>query len=287
MAVGIEAGLERLRQIAPLGADPRNQQRHGADRFTNPGQLVGIGGASHQHQVAFAIPRLGRRRDAQVQRRLRGMRLQPAAARVAGAAQQGHAASRVAQERANALLAKIGIDRHRIRVVALENLLGVQLGRGADVAALGVENDRHLRPALLNEGDDAGQLILRPLGGEVGRLGLEGADQIGGGFGDGAAKVTQAGGRFTEGGWQAAANRVQAHANERTAVRPSLVEAVMECGGDAHTTNYSWALRPRIARDALGPREPARTRGAKWAFGGGIRHTRRGWLAGSWVYDEP
>ena len=48
----------------------------------------------------------------------------------------------------------VGRDGGAVRAEALEGFERVVLGRGADVAALGVENDRDARMRLVNVGDE-------------------------------------------------------------------------------------------------------------------------------------
>ena len=59
---------------------------------------------------------------------------------------QEHAATVVViQKRLRGILAHVGIQRHRIGAEALERLAGVLLRGAADVAALGVQDHRHIR----------------------------------------------------------------------------------------------------------------------------------------------
>jgi hypothetical protein len=71
------------------------------------------------------------------------LRLQVAAAGVAGAAQQDQALAVVAQVGLDRVEAHEGRQRHRVGLVALEGLARVLLGGAADVAALGVQDHRH------------------------------------------------------------------------------------------------------------------------------------------------
>ena len=72
--------------------------------------------------------------------------------------------------------------------VALEQLTGVELGGRADVAALGVEDDRDVRVVALDVGAHRLQRRFGPLRREVGDLWLVGADEVGRGVDDRAAE---------------------------------------------------------------------------------------------------
>jgi hypothetical protein len=71
--------------------------------------------------------------------------LQIVAAGVGGAAQQKCALARVLQIRLHRVKAHERRKRDGVRAVALKRLFGVLLGSGANVAALGVQDDRHVR----------------------------------------------------------------------------------------------------------------------------------------------
>ena len=73
--------------------------------------------------------------------------LQVVAARVGGAAQQEGALARVLQVGLHRIEAHEGRQRDGVRAVALEGLARVLFGGRADVAALGVQDHRHVREA--------------------------------------------------------------------------------------------------------------------------------------------
>jgi hypothetical protein len=80
------------------------------------------------------------------------------------------------------------------RPEALEGLDGVLLGGAADVAALGVEDDRDAGMLFVDVGDQRFELVFGAAGGEVGDLRLEAADQVGGGIDDGLQNSKMASG---------------------------------------------------------------------------------------------
>jgi hypothetical protein len=88
------------------------------------------------------------------------LRLQVGAARVRGAAQQDRALAVVAQVGLDRVEAHERRQRHRVGAVALEGLARVLLGGAADVAALGVEDHRHVGRDAADVRDQA--LELRP-----------------------------------------------------------------------------------------------------------------------------
>ena len=105
--------------------------------------------------------------------------LQVVAARVAGAAKQEGAAVRIRKKGVDRVLAHVGRKRDRVRVVAFERLARIVLGRGADVAALGVEDHRHLRMLAVDVRDQLLELVFCARGGKVGDLRLERTGEFG------------------------------------------------------------------------------------------------------------
>ena len=71
-----------------------------------------------------------------------------------------------------------------MRAVSPERLLGIVLRRRADVAPLGVEDQRDVRVRLAYVAADPLERLLFALAGEVGDLRLERAHQVGGGVDD-------------------------------------------------------------------------------------------------------
>ena len=115
--------------------------------------------------------------------------LQIVTAGVGRAAQQESALAVVLQIRRDRVKAHKGRQRDRVGAVALEGFNRVLGGGAADVAALGVQNHRHLRRGAAHVGDQALQLVFGAVGGEIGDLRLEGADQISRRIDDGGAKI--------------------------------------------------------------------------------------------------
>ena len=67
----------------------------------------------------------------------------------------------------------------------------------ANVTALGIENDRDVGIAVFEMVDQFFELILGPLGGEVGKLGFKSAHHVGSGVGNIAAELKNAQGLST------------------------------------------------------------------------------------------
>jgi hypothetical protein len=63
------------------------------------------------------------------------------------------------------------------------------LGGAANVATLGIQDDRHMGSHAAHVLHQAFELALGAVRGKVGDLGFEAADQVGGGIHDGGAKV--------------------------------------------------------------------------------------------------
>ena len=109
--------------------------------------------------------------------------LELAGAGVARAADGEHRAA--GEQRGDRIAAEVRVARGGVGPVAAEQLAGVELGGRADVAALGVEDDRHVRMAVSDVRTHRLERSLRALRREMGDLRLEGADEIGGRVDDG------------------------------------------------------------------------------------------------------
>jgi hypothetical protein len=133
--------------VAALGADARHQQRHVAHHGAHLRQLLREGGADHQRALAVAVPLVGHQlRHVLVQRAPAHVEeLQVGAARIRGAAQHDHAAVRPFHIRFHRIEAHVGADRDGIGAVAVEGFARVLARGGADVAALGVQDQRDVR----------------------------------------------------------------------------------------------------------------------------------------------
>ena len=185
----------RGQRVAALRAHAGDQQGQGGRELAHPFNLRRVGGAHHQTQLAVHVPRALRQlRHMLVQQGLAGhtgqaLALQIVAAGVGGAAQQKSAFARVRQVGLHRIKTHEGRERDRIGPIALKGLDGVLLGGAANVAALGVQNDRHRRGIGPHVVHQALQLRLSAVSGEVGNLGFEGDHQISGGVNDAGAKV--------------------------------------------------------------------------------------------------
>lgn len=140
------------------------------------------------------------------------LRLQVVAAGVGGAAQQEGALALVLQVGRDGVEAHEGRQGDGVGAVALEGFLGVLLGGGADVAALGVQDDGHMGRDGAHVGHELFQLLFGAVGREVGDLGLEGVHQIGRGLDDGGAEFVDFACIAAHGRRKAAGFGVQAHA---------------------------------------------------------------------------
>ena len=143
--VGRRAGPHGGRRVAVLGTDSRDEDREVADDLAHVRQLARERRTDHQTALAVVDPLVGDHAgDAHVQRLATAVeRLQVGAARVAGAAQGDHRAAE-REVRQDRVAAQVRVDRDGVRPVPGERLARVVLGRRSDVAALGVEDQRHV-----------------------------------------------------------------------------------------------------------------------------------------------
>ena len=102
-----------------------------------------------------------------------------------------------------------GRQRNRVRPIALKRFNGILLGRAANVAALGVQNNRHIRRGAAHVRHQALQLVLSAVRGKVGDLRLEGDDQVGHAVNNCGAKIVDFAGVALEFGGKARWLRVQ------------------------------------------------------------------------------
>ena len=182
------ARRHHLRHIATLRADTRHQERQIADARADIRELFRIRGADHQHAVVSRVPFL-RHLLGDVLEQLLAAHVQILKilrARIARAAKNDDALVAVLEERLDRIAAEIRIHRHRIRVVALERLVRVLLGRAADVAALRIQDHDRIRAGRLDVVDGVLELILRRVRRVVRELRLVRAHQIARGIDDGA-----------------------------------------------------------------------------------------------------
>jgi hypothetical protein len=151
-------------------------------------------------------------------------RLKVAAAGVRGAAEQDHAASFPGEPRLDGIEPHVGVDGDGIGTVSLERFDCIALGGGADVAALGIQNDGDTGVLRMNVFDQSLEFTLGAYRREIGDLGLECADTGGGGINDVAAKGKNCLGAAPESGGNTLRIRVQAHAEHRIGACPRLSE---------------------------------------------------------------
>ena len=146
--------------------------------LAHAGDLGRIGGTDDQAELAAAVP--GARGEAGDVVRRRARRTRGAAS-----CRSAPPGLEVRQSRISALavVAQVGLDRieaeqrrqrHRVGPVAHEDLARVLLGGRADVAALGVEDHRHVGRDVVDVGDQALELRFGAVRREVGDLRLEG-----------------------------------------------------------------------------------------------------------------
>ena len=127
-----------------LGPHPRHQQKGLWDELSHTPEQLRPRGAHHIHQAVGAVEAAGFGQHVFEQRR-RAMKLKVFGAWV-GCERQKHrpfVAERC--ERFHAVSAHVRCHGHGIRTEAGEQRLGVLQGRVANVSALGVGNDQHVR----------------------------------------------------------------------------------------------------------------------------------------------
>jgi GGDEF domain-containing protein len=218
--------------VAALGADARHQQRHvaddGAHLASSSGKVAPTTSAHWPlrfHFSATSAPRAGTAAG----RRRRGI-----AGRSRPRSRCGTARSRRGPPfhiRRDRIEAHVGVDGDGVGAVAVEGFARVLVRGGADVAALGVEDQRDVRIALAQVGADGFELVFRAERGEIGDLRLEGAGQVGGGVDDGLAELGDAVRAAAQLRRQALQVRVQAHAQQGIVAAPGGVQFVDEVHG--------------------------------------------------------
>ena len=195
MHVGAPAGFDGGGGVAALCAHARDEQRHGGRQGPHALDLGGVGRAHHQAQLPIEVPvALRELRDVFKQTRLavhrgQALVLKIVAAGVGGAAEQKRAFAVALQIGLHRIETHVGRERDGVGAKALKGLDGVLLGGRADVAALGVQDDRHMGCHAAHVGHQTLQLLFGAVRGEVGDLGFEGHGQVGRGVDDGGAKV--------------------------------------------------------------------------------------------------
>ena len=176
---GRDTGTHRRLDVATLHTDAGHEDRQLTHEPAHGAELVGVRRADDEATLAvLGPPRGDHHRHPLVERAAADVEvLQFAAAGVARAADREHGT--VGQQRRGRVGAEVGAVGHRIGAVSPERLAGVELGGRADVAALGVEDDRHVWVTLVDVRAHALQRTFGPLGGEVSDLRLERAHEVG------------------------------------------------------------------------------------------------------------
>ena len=112
------------------------------------------------------------------------------------------------------------------------------LGRGADVAALGIENDGNVGVLFVNVCNDLFKRFFQTFAREVGDLRLEGADVRCGGVHDGTAELQNTFGVFGQMSGQTFEIGIKSHAEHGVNGVDSLVEFF-----DEHDVAFSFTKR--------------------------------------------
>ena len=172
-------------RVAPLSAHAGHENREvGRDR-AHVGELLRVRGSDDEATIAPCRPVMRHHLGHVGVHRLAvgDERLDVVAPRIAGAAERDHTAP-VLEVGRHRVGAEVRIHGDRVSSVAPERLAGIVLGRGADVATLGVEDQRHVGVGLADIPTDAFQRLFLALAREVGDLWLERTDEVGGGIDD-------------------------------------------------------------------------------------------------------
>ena len=177
--------------VAALGADAWNEERNIRGDAAYGRELVGVGGADDEAELARAVPLFSREARNALKKAFAAdiKHLQFVAALIRRAAEEEDALLFVFEVGRNRVLAHVGRKRHAVGLEALEGFAGVVLGRGADVAALSIKNHGNFRIFAVNAGNQFFELIFRAGRSKVSNLRFKGTDQISGRFNDVPAEV--------------------------------------------------------------------------------------------------
>ncbi len=179
--------------VAALGADAGDEDRHVAHDRPHGRELGRIGGADHDGAVAVPVPVLGDAPRHGAVERLAADLTGPGTRRRRGwRCGRGRSCPRSARSRKGRerLAAEIGVDRDGVGAEPVEGVVDVALVGRADVAALGVVDDRHggrRGPDVAHHGASAATPA-RPEALEEGGVGLERAGEVGRGVDDRGAE---------------------------------------------------------------------------------------------------
>ena len=239
--MSVQAGSYGSVDVAALSADAGHKQRRFRRKFTYACDFSGLRGAHDQPNLTVDVPgtrsHLGNALVDHVAV-LGDELLNVGATRVGRAAQQNHAAAFVFEIGFDGIKTHVGRKRHRISLVSHECFLGVLLGRGPDVAALGIENDGNVGVLFVNVCNDLFKRFFQTFAREVGDLRLEGADVRCGGVHDGTAELQNTFGVFGQMSGQTFEIGIKSHAEHGVNGVDSLVEFF-----DEHDVAFSFTKR--------------------------------------------
>ena len=163
--------------------------------------------------------------------------LEIAGSGIGGAAQNHHATIAIPQERLKGVTAHVWIHGDGIGTVTREGFEGILFGRAADVTALGIKNDRHMRCVFADMRNGCQQHVFEAGGSEIGDLRLVGADQIACRVDDGTVEGQHARSVARQVRRESTEIGIQADAHQRVGALPGLFKFFDEghkafrCGG--------------------------------------------------------
>jgi hypothetical protein len=224
----LDGGLE----ITALRANPRNQEGHLTHNCADPSDFIWEGGTDDEAHLTRTVPLFGcKGGDVQIQRLTVArdiQKLQIGASRIGGTAQDNDALALVFEVGLNRIASHVGVHGNGIGAIAPKCFEGVVLRRAANITPLGIQNDWNMRIAVFEVLDEFFQLILSPLGGEVGKLGFKGTHHIGGGIGNIAAELKNAQGFAARGSGHAFGVGVKANAQHAALRSPCRLELLVK-----------------------------------------------------------
>jgi len=157
--------------------------------------------------------------------------LQVGAARVRRTTQHDGAAAGAGEERLECVSSQIRIHGDGIGAVPIEGLGRVALGRGSDVATLGVQNQDDVGMLAADVLAEDLQLPFGSESGEVGDLGLERAHRVRGGVDDAPAELEDAVGGAVDNVRELLDVGVEPHAQQRVGPIPGQPQLGVEAQG--------------------------------------------------------
>ncbi len=216
--------------VPALGANSGNEERHFTGQGANTSDLSRESSADHQRALAAGIP-FGAYQPGDPFVKLFAAdieELQITATGIRGTAEENDALVRVGQVGINRIATQVRIDGDGVGMETLESFDRVLLGGAADVATLGVENHRRRRMSGMNVSNQCFELIFGAVGGEVGNLWLEAADEICRRVDNGSAEFENCVGSVFQMRRESFRIGIQADAEQAVAVVPGRVEGMDE-----------------------------------------------------------